>query len=686
MSEMAKGISESDLLGVEHWVAPRTEKFVYLVLLLVALSMRLWDLDARAMHHDESMHALYSWYRALGNGYEHNPLLHGPFQFNANALLFSFFGDSNFTARLLYVVFGTALVGLPWALRPWLGRTGALISALLLTFSPTLLYFSRFARNDILMAVWIMGLVICIWHYIRGGQPKFLYLLAGFLAFAFATKETTYLTVAILGISLLLLSGVWRPREFGRFGESREFPLLIILFTFCLSQSAAVLILFQDLLGLTLGNSDNSAGPIGMPVGKTATFVAIISTGASLIVGAFLGLKWNWRCWLICAGIFYGIWLLMFTTFFTNSSGVTGIWQSLGYWVIQQGEERGGQPWFYYLVIGFTYEYLPLFVSLLGGAWYLLRGDRFSRFLLFWVTGSLVLFSFAGEKMPWLLVHITLPAILLTGRILGDLVNKISWCEALRLGTFYGLFLVPVFMFFVYQLVWFDFNDGGLRVFLILWGWLLLVGGLLLLILYLASRIGWKQGISMIALAAALTFFLLTFRTGRIVAFDYPDNAKEILVYTQTSPEIVEVLREFQRLGDKTADTNSLKVVIDGSDGFGWPWYWYLRHYQNFSVRNFEGLETGMVTNVDVLILSSENHNRLQGVLEPDMKFVRHFRHRWWFPEVYREISLGNLLTGLIDRGTWRMVLNYWLFRDLNTNPGSADAYLYYARGISQTP
>ena len=62
--------------------------------------MRMIDLGARAMHHDESLHALYSWYLFVGRGYTHDPMMHGPFLFHFTALLYALFGDSEVTARL----------------------------------------------------------------------------------------------------------------------------------------------------------------------------------------------------------------------------------------------------------------------------------------------------------------------------------------------------------------------------------------------------------------------------------------------------------------------------------------------------------------------------------------------------------------------------------------------------------
>ena len=40
---------------------------------------------------------------------------------------------------------------------------------MLLAFSPAMLYYSRFARNDILMAVWALGIVIAMWRYLDEG-------------------------------------------------------------------------------------------------------------------------------------------------------------------------------------------------------------------------------------------------------------------------------------------------------------------------------------------------------------------------------------------------------------------------------------------------------------------------------------------------------------------------------------
>ena len=65
-------------------------------------------------------------------------------------------------------------MALPFFFRARLGRIGALLTSAMLAFSPTLLYFSRFARNDVIMAVWALGLVISMWRYLDEGKPRYL--------------------------------------------------------------------------------------------------------------------------------------------------------------------------------------------------------------------------------------------------------------------------------------------------------------------------------------------------------------------------------------------------------------------------------------------------------------------------------------------------------------------------------
>src|SRR5262245_63309328 len=70
----------------------------YVGIVFVAFLLRMHDVGVRALHHDESLHAIYSWKLFQGQGYVHDPMMHGPFQFHAKALMYFLFGDSDVTA------------------------------------------------------------------------------------------------------------------------------------------------------------------------------------------------------------------------------------------------------------------------------------------------------------------------------------------------------------------------------------------------------------------------------------------------------------------------------------------------------------------------------------------------------------------------------------------------------------
>ena len=178
----------------------------FAALVLVALVLRLWELGGRTMHYDEAIHLYYSWRLSNFEGFVHSPWMHGPFQIELVALFLRLLGDTDFTARLAYVLFGALLVFLPYFLREHLGRAGALLTGLLLAVSPSLLYFSRFGRNDIIMAALAVALFALLWHYTQRPRNRYLYLAAALLAVAFASKETAYIITLIFGALAFLLA------------------------------------------------------------------------------------------------------------------------------------------------------------------------------------------------------------------------------------------------------------------------------------------------------------------------------------------------------------------------------------------------------------------------------------------------------------------------------------------------
>ena len=787
----------------------RWEVGAYAAILIVALALRLWDLGGQALHHDESLHAVYSWYLYDGRGYLHNPLMHGPFQFFGTAAIFWALWDSDFTARLLPAIFGVILVGTPILLRPYLGRSGALITSVLLTLSPSFLYFSRFARNDIYMAVWVMLLIAFIWRYLDSGKARYLVGIAAALALAFSTKESAFLVVGVLGSYLLIraardvfpwLIGRKSLKSFSRAGD-----LVVLIGALTLPLTGASIGIFQNVLGLTLTNPDSGVAAHGIPIGS-GLFVAFAVVAIVLITSLVIGLRWKgngtltwlafaaawgmglfllmtaistvrgdslmeyyrllgyfpplalvgvsvgaigvgiWRkgWWLASFGVFFTIWALLHTTFFTNPAGLgTGIWQSLGYWIEQQDVARGAQPWYYYILIGLNYEFLAMVfggiaVLVFGGtaiSLFARRGDSFSRkldllfmflgdfrcFLVYWAVLNFLLYTYASEKMPWLLVGVSLPFLVLAGKLLGQLWDSKPWAKVASpepdLDPPPDLpveeDVKPIAEPPPKQPLWgVDRRaaalalSAGLLALAAVWGLArtlpvedsfsatetaaagLIVAALLASSIYLWFKTGVSRGAALVGLSLALAMAAVAVPSSFRASFANADIPVEMLVYTQTSPDIPDIVDNIERLAEETGKGRDISIRVDSTDGYSWPWAWYLRNYNNVGYpcwSNDAGCQSlTQSPEADVALLAARNQpalaryfGRFQG---------QRYKHRWWFPENYRDLTPDKLTSGLSSRESWCTVVSYFWSREMPAGLGSSDAYAYFPAGFDVEP
>ncbi len=332
------------------------ELAAYAGLILIALLLRLILLEAKPMHHDESQDAYFSWLLFSGHGLAYDPVLHGPLRFYLMGFNYLLFGVSDFTARLAPALLGTGLVALPYFLRRQIGSLAAFAAAVLFCLSPAYLYFSRFAREDIYVAAITLGLLVAVFRFLDRPRPWHPSLILGLLAASFATKETTYITVFVAGTFFLAVLGwqTWRVRA-----EHR-------------------------------------------PIVAAPLLVTVRSVGLD--------------AWLWGLATFALVFTLLFTTFLFHPQGLRdGLIRSLQYWLSQQPVQRGGQPWFYYLVLLFSYDWPELILGAIGAVAVLRRPTLLGVFLIWGFVLSLAVYTWAGEKMPWLLLHPLLPLLLLAG-------------------------------------------------------------------------------------------------------------------------------------------------------------------------------------------------------------------------------------------------------------------------------
>lgn len=194
------------------------ELILYLVIFLIAVFTRFYALGDRVMSHDESLHTRYSYNLYNDGNFQHTPLMHGPVLFHVTAFFYFLFGDNDFTARLYPAILGVALVLMPFLFRRWLGRTGALLTSIMLLVSPLIMYYSRYIREDIPAIFYTVIMVYAIMMYLDGpdGQRRrahWLYLLTAGMLLNLATKETGFINIAVFG-SILTLYWLVRVGQF----------------------------------------------------------------------------------------------------------------------------------------------------------------------------------------------------------------------------------------------------------------------------------------------------------------------------------------------------------------------------------------------------------------------------------------------------------------------------------------
>jgi len=177
-----------------------------LVATVLALLLRFYELGWRVFHWDEGRVG-YWIIRYMETGmWEYRPIVHGPFLFQVNRYLFELVGVSDFWARAPVALVGGLLPLAAWLLRGRLRDVEVVAVAGFLAVNPVLLYYSRFMRNDVLVAAFAMFAFAFTVRGIDTGRRSYLLPAAGALGLAFTAKENAVLYVVCwLGALVFLL-------------------------------------------------------------------------------------------------------------------------------------------------------------------------------------------------------------------------------------------------------------------------------------------------------------------------------------------------------------------------------------------------------------------------------------------------------------------------------------------------
>ncbi len=332
------------------------------VLVFLAAWLRLPDLALKPLHSDEGVNGWFTLRLDWWNLYRYRPSdYHGPFLYYVNLLFFRLLGPSEVSLRL-----GTALAGafVPLALLPlarYLGLLGLVCAGLLLSTSPTMVYFARTNIHETWLVLgsilWAAGLL----RYCSLPSVRWALLASTGAALCFVNKETALLTAGSL------LGGLGLAWLLGR----------------------------REAAGEYLNDPELFSG---------ATRKAALD---SLWRGRY-------RALLLGSLLFIVSLVLFFSSMGTWLQGVPDFFKAFVLWVDHGVTGRNqGKEWTYFLeLMTESNGVLLLGAGLLSGAWALVVRHRVGLFFLGWTVSAASIYSWIPYKTPWCVLSIELPLLL----------------------------------------------------------------------------------------------------------------------------------------------------------------------------------------------------------------------------------------------------------------------------------
>jgi len=346
-----------------------------IVVFLIAAVLRLYDLNLVPLHHDEGVNGNFLVRLVRDGVYQYDPEnYHGPtlYYFSAiipwiTKLLFGnsardTYGLTTFTIRLIPAIFGLATIGLIFLLRRRLGTVATLAAGLMLAVSPGAVYLSRYFIHETLFVFFTLGIVVAgVWFYGKR-NPSYLIPAAASAALLFATKETAMISGGVLIIALAL------TLVYMRFTRGTSRPITA---------------------KRTLGHAD-----ILSEMGGARSI--IVSVGLALIV-------------------FLAVYLLFYSSFFTNYKGISDSLQTFAIWA-RTGREAHVHSRSMYLTWLVKQESPLLFMGFMGAVIVVLKPkNSLALFCALWSFGLIAAYSLIRYKTPWLLLNFVMPLALIAG-------------------------------------------------------------------------------------------------------------------------------------------------------------------------------------------------------------------------------------------------------------------------------
>lgn len=379
-SKKARGRSAAETKdGVETAstgdVSERIWRIGVAVIFLIAAVLRLYDLDLVPLHHDEGVNGNFLVRLVREGIYQYDPEnYHGPTLYYFAAffpwtvrVLFGkaaqeSYGLTTVAIRMVPALFGLATIWLVFLLRRRLGTVATLTAALLLAISPGAVYLSRYFIHETQFVFFTLGIVVAGVYFYDQRNAFNLIAAAASAALLFATKETAMISAGVLIIALAVTYVYLRLRR-----------------------------------GKTPRRTHREQGTV-------KRFAEDL--GGPAVLGLYL---------LLSVVVFAGLYVLFYSSFFTNSKGVSDSFQTFAIWT-KTGTVAHVHPIYTYLVWLVSQEGPLLFLGVVGALIVVLKPkNSFALFSALWAFGIIAAYSLIPYKTPWLVLNFVVPLALIAG-------------------------------------------------------------------------------------------------------------------------------------------------------------------------------------------------------------------------------------------------------------------------------
>ncbi len=380
---------------------------IYCAIFILGITLRLYHLDYRPLHHDESLHGVYSLYYLFTpdtNYYKYNPLLHGPFLYHTLPWFFWLIDISKWTLRLPAALIGSLLIFIPTLFNQYLKKTTQIIFALFIAVGPTFIFWSRFMRHDsfVLLSLFIFFLSFKLSGFFRS------LIMAIALGIHFTTKENFF--IHIFFIIVLISFEFFLSKTFNLPGRTllhkslkfiKDHPLAtlasVVIFTLigCFYYSAGFVYsdgildgIYRKSLSYWFGQhqSERIPGPF--------IFNFLVNSLYESWWLPFIGIH-LFFFYRVIKKVFFLLFLICFTPalVFTYSS----LNLNEAYILTDIFKIKINQDLFLFFPL--------IYHAVIGTSLYLLQHKRAQAYSFFIFTATLFTYSFVGEKVPWLGIY-----------------------------------------------------------------------------------------------------------------------------------------------------------------------------------------------------------------------------------------------------------------------------------------